>query len=83
MKVSSQFHIPALHPQGNFPVAHGIVDWVGSRTNLDAVEKKKQKKNLFIPVGNQTAIPRSSSPKPIAVLIELYRLFPSIDGRYY
>jgi hypothetical protein len=41
MEVSGQLHVPAASPQGKSPWYHWIGGWVGPRTSLDAVVKRK------------------------------------------
>jgi hypothetical protein len=42
MEVSSQLHAPAALSQGKEPRFPLEINWVGPRTGLDAVEKRKK-----------------------------------------
>jgi hypothetical protein len=59
MEVSGQLHAPAaLPPAKETPGTHWIGGWVGPRTVLDTVVKRK----IPSPVGNRTLESRSSNP---------------------
>ena len=41
MQVNGQLHVLAVLPPGNNPRSHSIGGWMGPRTSLDILEKRK------------------------------------------
>jgi hypothetical protein len=74
--VSGQLHDPAVYPRGKGPGTHWIGGWVGSKTGLDDVEKRKfltpkcevhsstKKEPLHALRSNRSAIVTSRNDKP-------------------
>jgi hypothetical protein len=61
MEVSGQLHIPvALPPRERVPGTHWIGSWVGPRTILDVVVKRK------IPSPRWESNPRTTIVQPVA-----------------
>jgi hypothetical protein len=60
MEVSHQFHAPAALPPESAPNTHWIGDWMGHRTVLDAVVKRK------IPSPRRESKPRTPIVQPVA-----------------
>jgi hypothetical protein len=50
MEMSGQLHAPTALPPGKAPGTHWIGGWVGSRADLDAMQKRKN----LAPGGNGT-----------------------------
>jgi hypothetical protein len=70
MVVSGQLYVPAASSLGKelpTPGTHWIRGRVGPRAGLDALENRKS----LAPDDNGAAIPRPSSPEPVAILTEL------------
>jgi hypothetical protein len=72
MEVSGQLHFLSALPPAKIPSNHWIGGCVGNGFALDAVEKRK---SLFLP-GIE---PQQSSPFPVAVPTELFRLSTTVN----